>query len=479
MVTELLGIGLSFALVFAILGLAGFLKNRGVGGEVCRKMVHILLGNWIILAVLFFRSLHLVLIVPGCFVALNYLSYRKGTFGGIEREEGNTPGAVWYAVSLFLLCLAGWSLDQPLIAAAGILAMGYGDGLAALIGIRWGRRPFPTPYSGKTLEGSFAVLIFAGASVGIVFAVFAPHLAIVAAISGGAVAMAAELYSSGGLDNLTLPLSVGGVAALLVFFPEQAGLALALAATLLILIPAFHAGSLALSGLHSATLVGVSLYALGGWVSFLALGAFFFLGSLASRIGKSRKISAYALHKRVGSRGAVQVFANAGPAICLAAIYAFSGRDAFLLGVIASFSAAAADTFASEIGMLSKSDPVSIFGFRKLARGLSGGVTFLGLLAGTVGAGAVALLALPAFGWRGFLIAAVFGLAGCLLDSLLGAALQAKYALPGGGLTERPAQDGQSLPLLKGVGWVNNDLVNFVCPLISGVLASLIAGGLL
>ena len=475
MAREFLGLALSFGAVFAVLGLAAFLKKRGVGSETCRKLVHILLCNWTLLALLFFERLAFVLIVPGCFVVLNYLSYRKGLFAGIERAEENTPGAVWYAVSLFLLCLAGWSLDLPWVAAAGILAMGYGDGLAALIGIRWGKHPFPAPYSGKTLEGSLAVFVFAGLSVGAVFAVFMPSMAIQAGFAGGALAMAAELCSSGGLDNLTLPLCVGGFALCIALFPHWMGVFLALAFSLLILIPAFCAGALRPSGLHTAALLGALLYLFGGWPGYLALVAFFLAGNLVSRIGKARKAAAYSLHRRDGPRGGAQVLANAGPALILAALYTLSGQDAFLLGVIASFCAAAADTFSSEIGMLSKSAPVSILTFRKLEKGLSGGVSPLGFLAGAVGACLLALPALPLFGWPGFGLAAACGMVGSLLDSGAGAAVQAKYALPGGGMTERPTQGGAPLPLAGGLSWVNNDLVNFACPLASGGLATLLA----
>jgi len=473
MARELLGIGISFVAVFMVLGLSGALKKRGISSEVSRKLVHILLSNWIILALFWFDAVWAVLVVPACFVVLNFYSYHKGLFKGIEREEGNTLGTVWYAVSLFLLCLAGWTLDMPWMAACAILAMGYGDGLAALVGTRFGRRYFPAPYAEKTLEGSLTVLLFSGLSVGLVCAFFAPGIAIAAAFSCGVIAMAAELYSPRGLDNLTLPLSVGLVIFLMTRFPATTGAFICLGITLLILILAFAAKSITPSGLHIAALMGVLLYVFGGWLSYSALVAFFIFGSLISRFGKSKKAGPSSLHQRRGARGPAQVIANAAPALALALAYRISGWEVFLLAVLASLGAASADTFSSEIGMLSKSQPVSILTFRKMEKGLSGGVTLLGLCGGALGALLISPLALLSFGWTGFLLVFLCGILGSILDSVMGAAFQAKYSLPDGKMTERPALQGAPLPLAKGISWINNDMVNFLSPLLCGAVCVL------
>jgi len=286
--------------------------------------------------------------------------------------------------------------------------------------------------------------------------------------------MAGELYSSRGLDNLSLPLSVGLVVLLMLYFPESTLVLVYFALTLFVLLAAFYLRSVSISGLHSATVVGTLLYFFGGLLSYLAVVLFFLAASFVSRVGKQRKAGAYSLHSRGGPRGAVQALANTGPGLILAAGYYFSGQELFLLAVLASFSAAAADTFSSEIGMLSKTQPVSILGFCKVERGLSGGVTPLGLCGGGLGSMVIALLALPAFGWWGAAVVFLCGVLGSLLDSVLGAALQAKYRLPQGGLTERSVLGGRPLPLARGLAWVNNDFVNFASPLLCAGVCLLI-----
>jgi len=212
-------------------------------------------------------------------------------------------------------------------------------------------------------------------------------------------------------------------------------------------------------------------------VSYGALVLFFLLGSAASRVGKKKKAGAEALHQHSGARGAAQVAANGLPSLIFAALYALTGSEGHLLAVIGCFAAAAADTFSSDLGVLSKREPVSILTLKPVQRGISGGVTLMGLAAGAVGSLLLAVLAAPRFGWGGVLACWLTGLAGTLADSLLGAAFQAKYRLPkksGKGVTERERLDGKALELASGVRWVNNDVVNFGSVLICGLALALL-----
>src|SRR5213075_292916 len=83
-----------------------------------------------------------------------------------------------------------------------------------------------------------------------------------------------------------------------------------------------------------------------------------------------------------------------------------------------------ADTWATELGTLSPAPPRSILTGRIVHAGTSGGVTPLGLLAGLAAAAVVA--GVPGWPWQAALAAFAGGIAGCLADSLLGAALQVR-----------------------------------------------------
>lgn len=104
--------------------------------------------------------------------------------------------------------------------------------------------------------------------------------------------------------------------------------------------------------------------------------------------------------------------------------------------MIANYAATLADTLSSELGILSRTPPRLITTLRVTPRGTNGGVTLYGLVVGGAGAaviGAVAVALLPvcdAASWgvadRAWFVAfvAAVGVAGSLLDSLLGALFQ-------------------------------------------------------
>lgn len=480
-----LGIMLTIIVPFGVLVLASIVRKFGLGAEGSRKLVHILLSNWILLAIAVYRNTWAACILPACFIPLNYLSYHKGIFSAIERDEDKTLGTVWYAVSLFLLCLAGYSLDMPWIAACGMLAMGYGDGLGALVGKRWGKYHFPGTHSKKSLEGMLTVMLFSGLAVGIVCAVYVPnltsHFALRAALACAVPAGAIELFTPCGIDNLTLPLGVSLIVFLLTRYPLLWPVFACLGIGLFILIVAYYLRAVTFGALHAATLLGVSLFIFGGWLSFAALVLFFLLGSIASRIGKNKKAEAHALHERRGARSVAQVAANGLPSLIFAVFYYITSNESFLLAVCVCFGAAAADTFSSEIGMLSKKEPVSILTLKPMQRGMSGGITLLGVLGAIVGALMISVLVIPKFSIKGMLVVIVGGLASSIVDSVLGAACQAKYQVQSGDekklvqqLTERKILGDTPLKLVHGLRWVNNDVVNFVSVFICGLLFAVV-----
>jgi len=474
MVNNVIGVALTIITPFGVLGLAAGARKLGVGAEGARKLVHILLSNWILLAIYVYRSAWAACILPAVFIPLNYISYRKGLFSAIERDKDNTPGTVWYAVSLFLLCLFGYCTGKPWIAACGMLAMGYGDGFGALIGMKFGKLHFPNRQSNKSLEGTVAVMVLSGLSVGAVCAFIAPDLtvrfALYAALSCAVPAGVIELISSArGIDNLTLPLGVGAIVFVLSLYPQLWEVFLCFSIGLLILLIAYYLRAITLSALIAASLLGAATFIFGQWISFIGLVEFFILGSAVSHVGKNRKAKAHALHERSGARSIIQVLANGLPALIFAILFYITKREGCLLSVIASFAAATADTFSSEIGMLSKRRPVSILTFKPIRQGLSGGITLLGFAGAVIGAALVSFLAIPKFGLSGMAAVIVTGVVSSIVDSLLGASIQAKYKEPDSGealsepcLTERREASGQKLQLSKGIKWINNDVVNFV-----------------
>jgi uncharacterized protein (TIGR00297 family) len=255
----------------------------------------------------------------------------------------------------------------------------------------------------------------------------------------------------------------------------------------------YRARALTLDGAIVACLVGGAILGFGG-LSWAILLVFFFASSSALSFVKAndaRKRRAAETFEKGGRRDAAQVLANGGIGALLALLYPFAGpNSAPIFGAyLGALAAATADTWATEIGVLSERQPRMITTGRAVAAGASGGVTWLGSAAGAAGALCLGLLAagvtaLPGLGANGYArpmaavgAALLGGLAGSLADSLLGATVQASYRCPAcDKVTEsRVHRCGTATEIVKGLPWVNNDLVNLVATAV-GALAGGIVG---
>jgi len=213
------------------------------------------------------------------------------------------------------------------------------------------------------------------------------------------------------------------------------------------------------AGAAAAALVGAAVFAGAGWRGFIVLVVFF--------------VSASALTRGGGRRTPVQVFANGGVA-ALAALLALHD-SLWLLGFGGALAAAAADTWSTEIGSRGSATPRLITTGRPVPPGTSGGVTWRGSLGGVVGAALLAaaavlvgLLTPLAGAWT-----AAAGVGGGLADSLLGAALQARFRCAAcGAIREvRRCGCGGDMALSSGAAWLSNDGVNLACTLAGAALA--------
>ena len=246
---------------------------------------------------------------------------------------------------------------------------------------------------------------------------------------------------------------------------------------------AYWRGSLTPSGWLGAVVIGTLTFGFGGWTWGLTLIAFFISSSALSHFRQARKqLIAGEKFEKGGRRDLAQTLANGGLGAALALVYGLSDAPYLMLAAFVGLMATVtADTWATELGVLSSHPPRQITTGRVVEPGTSGGITTYGMLASGAGAlliGCVATLlaALERGAWLPWLLPAALlaGLAGSLADSLLGATVQAIYRAPDGGETERrAARGGAPNPALRGWSWMNNDLVN----LLSSVAGALVAVG--
>lgn len=187
--------------------------------EIIRKIVHIGTGNVILLA--WWLDIPAIVGITASIIAsaVTLVSYRFPILPGINSVGRQSLGTFFYSVSFGILVAYFWYVQQPQYTALGILVMTWGDGLAALIGQRFGKHKYKVFGGQKSWEGSLTMtlvsyivssLIFLGVQ-GNIWQTWVISL-IVAVVATGL-----EAVSFLGIDNLTVPLG----SAALAFFLHQ------------------------------------------------------------------------------------------------------------------------------------------------------------------------------------------------------------------------------------------------------------------
>jgi uncharacterized protein (TIGR00297 family) len=250
----------------------------------------------------------------------------------------------------------------------------------------------------------------------------------------------------------------------------------------------YRGRSLSRNGVVGAIIVGTLTFGLGGWTWGLLLIAFFVTSSLLSHYRKDDKRGLAEKFAKTSQRDLGQALANGGWGAILAIAYFCQPDPVLFAAFVGAMAAVNADTWATELGVLSPTLPRLLTTGQRVPVGTSGGVTALGTIAAFGGGLFIGLLALP-LGWvdaiwgsgplnRGYLwlvpIGILGGLGGSTFDSLLGATAQGiYYCSQCQKETEaRIHRCGQPARHLRGCRWLNNDLVNFA----SSIVGSLMAG---
>lgn len=187
----------SFLFVMSVLGAATLLyRLHIVTSQSSRKIIHIGVAHWFFFVPLF-DSLLVAMIAPLSFIGLNFLSQRFQLVKSMERYDLRDYGTVTYAVALSLITYVSVVYDVYLIGLVSILILGWGDGLAALVG-HYVKGPMIL--ANKSVAGTLAMF---SASL-IIGLILLDSLSISVLIA--VVATAAEVLTPRGYDNLTVAL---------------------------------------------------------------------------------------------------------------------------------------------------------------------------------------------------------------------------------------------------------------------------------
>lgn len=176
-----------------------------VDSEGVRKFIHIFTSLWILIVFYGLDNAFSMLLGPFCFVFVNTL-FVYGGFGKYlgmgDRKRDN--GLIYYPLSIFILVLLsilGVLHKESVI--AGVLVMGFGDGLAAIVGTRFGHHGYKV-YSRykKSIEGSLAMFV-----VSFLVILIATHCNPFIALAVALASTFLENITPLGFDNISVPMA--------------------------------------------------------------------------------------------------------------------------------------------------------------------------------------------------------------------------------------------------------------------------------
>lgn len=200
--------------VFAVVAIMDFLVRKGLAQDLSRKMVHIAAASWLLCwyFIDFSHWSQYFNILPA--VIWTFLLVTKGFFASPEDDAVRTMtrtgdrkellrGPLYFTI---VMCLMGTYFLNTEYALITMGILGWGDGLAPVIGTRFGKIKYKV-LAEKTLEGSITFLVFGilGAVLfcGLMCGEFSLNKIVIIAAASTLI----EAVSPKDLDNLLIPVT--------------------------------------------------------------------------------------------------------------------------------------------------------------------------------------------------------------------------------------------------------------------------------
>ena len=469
--------GYIFSMLYGALCLVfGMLAFKlGMPKKYSRKLVHILVGfEWVILYTFMGAGYHF-LIVCLSFTALLCITHFGKMLPMMSSDGDNAPGTVYYGVAMSVLGFISMLVPEMMLPfGIGVFCTSLGDGFAGLFG-QLVKKYNPHISESKTLIGtlvnlavSFLVVFFFNTYFEMGLEIW--HVLLISYTSAGI-----ELVCKYGLDNIFVTLCTAFLTFAIINLPTFNYYIVPILLTPIVIYAVTLKKVLTKLGLLFAIILDIVISLTLGNSGFVLLLLFLFGSVIIDKI-KVRRSEADTIAKKGDCRDHIQVIANGLVPMVMALMFSITMQRAFLLGYVASLAEAFGDTAASGIGSFSK-NTFDIARLKRCDKGISGGISLIGTLAGVLGVMALSFVAYF-FGIVDpflLLIVSVSAFLGVLFDSILGSLLQVKYKCTVcGKITEREEHCEKRTKIHRGYPFFDNDVVNLLSGAFSAVLAVLL-----
>jgi phytol kinase len=176
--------------------------------ELSRKIVHIGTGAVVPLAWFFEIPFVVALPVAAVITVVTTINHQWRFIPAVEDVDRNSYGTIAYGIAITTLLLLFWPTRADAV-SAGVLVMALGDGLAGLIGRNVASPKWVLFGQTKSSVGTMTMAVVSGLVLIGLARWSGADLSLPAALGMVAMATGLEQLSWSGLDNLSVPLSVG------------------------------------------------------------------------------------------------------------------------------------------------------------------------------------------------------------------------------------------------------------------------------
>jgi len=247
-------------------------------------------------------------------------------------------------------------------------------------------------------------------------------------------------------------------------------------------------------GVLFAFILGVIVAGFGGITWFLMLLTFYLTSSIITKYKKQAKSFVIDKFQKGGQRDIGQVLANGLIALIMVILENIYSSEIFFAGFIGAIATVTADTWGTELGILSKHKPILITTLKPVEPGTSGAVSKLGFLATVTGSLCIGIIGLLSKVGEIILLEGnlstaasvslvwilgaglIGGVTGATTDSFLGATMQAMFYCD---VCQKETEKrihtcGNKTRHIRGILLLDNDGVNLVSSLVGALVAMII-----
>ena len=450
-----------FLIIFLIFISELSYKRKILSASSNRIIIHLFTGLSVSASPFLFSNNIQPIILAFLFLFINLISYKNNKLKSFHDVGRESLGTIYFPLSFILISGPFWDYSYQIAASYIILAVA--DPLASFVGNRKKEtHKYKIADDIKSIEGSVimftATLVLITLLSDFIFIDFNILNTIIAIIICSIAITFAESISSKGSDNLTIPITTFLFIELCNHLTQDflIKFLFIIIIIFLFLYYFFRKKHLSLSGFISASFMGTIIIGFGGLDHLIPISMFFISSTILSKLNSHKVI------KLESNRNATQVFANGGLALLMCIVNHFFPNNFLYYSFIASIAAANSDTWGTEIGKFSRTNPIDIISGKKLNEGESGGVTAIGIVGSLLGSLLISLTGyLFDIDIKYLIMIFISGFFASLIDSILGSTFQSRFISKNGLVISESYI--KTYYLFTGYKRMNNDAVNFFC----------------